>query len=66
MSTDSEKGTIHANPMPPMPRQPHPARAPFANPGPLGLYGFAATTLAKFASNTFSISTASTYTQLSS
>ena len=45
MSTDSEKGTIHANPMPPMPRQPYPARAPFANPGPLGLYGFAATTL---------------------
>ena len=42
MSDDSEKGVFHANPMP---RQAYPPRRQLANPGPLGLYGFAATTL---------------------
>ncbi|VDC03192.1 unnamed protein product [Peniophora sp. CBMAI 1063] len=42
MNGDNEKGTVHANPMP---RQAYPPRRQLANPGPLGLYAFAATTL---------------------
>lgn len=42
MSGDNEKGMVHANPMP---RQAYPHRRQLGNPGPLGLYSFAATTL---------------------
>lgn len=42
MSGDSEKGSVQALPMP---RQAYTPRRQIANPGPLGLYAFAATTL---------------------
>ncbi|VDB99556.1 unnamed protein product [Peniophora sp. CBMAI 1063] len=42
MSGDSEKGSVQALPMP---RQAYAPRRQIANPGPLGLYAFAATTL---------------------
>ena len=42
MNGDNEKGTVHANPMP---QRAYPPRRQLGNPGPLGLYAFAATTL---------------------